>query len=120
MSSLRVEIQTLVLWWAPAMLLAVLATGLTTLYLQSLPERVLNDELTIGQVAMLGWSVRAIIGNLDVLVIAVWQYRVASHPDTRSSLIWFFFGLLSGLFSVVAYIGIRIYERVNKPGTELG
>ena len=114
MSSLRTEIQTLVLWWIPAALVAVLGTGVTAIYMQSMPERVLNSELTLGDylwyVTVLNWSVRATIGNLDCLIIAVWQYRVASHPDARSSLIWSIFGLLSGLFSVIAYLGIRIYE----------
>ena len=114
MSSLRTEIQTLVLWWIPAALVAVLGTGVTAIYMQSMPERVLNSELTLGDylwyVTVLNWSVRATIGNLDCLIIAVWQYRVASHPDARSSLIWSLFGLLSGLFSVIAYLGIRIYE----------
>ena len=114
MSSLRTEIQTLVLWWVPAALVAVLATGVTAVYMQSMPERVLNSELTLGDylwyVTVLNWSVRATIGNLDCLIIAVWQYRVASHPDARSSLIWSLFGLLSGLFSVIAYLGVRFYE----------
>ena len=118
--SLRTEIQTLVLWWIPAAVVTALATGFAAVYLQRLFEDILSGESTLGtgiaHLTVLNWIARAAIGNMDNLVIAVWQYRVAAHPGTRPSLIWFFFGLFAGLFSVIAYIGIRIYETNRQRG----
>jgi hypothetical protein len=101
--NLRKEIETLMLWYIPAIIIAVSIDLVLSAYIKES-----SDTSSIVVWSYMGFNL--LINHLHHIVIAIWLYVIAKKMNQRH-ILWSLFGLVAHLFAVVTYLVLYVYEQ---------
>jgi hypothetical protein len=107
------DFEKLLIWYLPVLLISRLSKGMLIPFAISRLAPVDGQAITY---ISLGYAVVA-VSVIEHLVGAIWIWKVAPMHQNRT--LWSAFALLSGLWGVLFFIVINMYERImsslNKP-----
>jgi hypothetical protein len=104
---IRKEIETLAIWYIPAVIMAGIASGLYTGYFK---EVLSSDPTSTWSTLSFLTATLTLINLADNIVIGVWLYFLVEKEEGRTGL-WFVFGLAAHLFAALIYVVLRVYEQ---------
>lgn len=104
--NLRFEIERLVIILMPVLIFRWFVSGILPVYLRKIVE--MGIETPGSSIHRLTLYTN-IIESVDNIAVGLWIYFLAKKENNKP-LIWLFFAFYSPLFSVVAYIALKIYE----------
>lgn len=104
---LRKEIETLAIWYIPAVAFVLIATAFLTGYAQEIMRDQTASPGTLFSFLSLA---QGLIHSVDNLVVGIWLFLRSSKEDGRRYL-WSLFGLAAHLFAAIVYLALRIYEQ---------
>ena len=105
--NLRKEIETLAMWYIPAVLFVVIATAIMTGYFQ---DMVRSQHASLGTWISFYSLLQGLIQLVDNLVVGIWLF-LRSKSENGNRFLWLLFGLAAHLFAAVIYLALRIYEQ---------
>lgn len=101
--NMRKEIERLIYWYAPAIIVALFIEYILTGYIKA------SHDLS----SIMLWSsigVNIVISHLHNIVVAIWLY-VISKQLNQKYILWSLFGLVAHLFAVVIFLVLYVYEK---------
>lgn len=104
---IRKEIETLAIWYIPAVIMTGIASALYTGYFK---EVFSSNSTNIGSTLSFLTATLTLIKLPDNIVVGVWLYSSVGKEGGRTTL-WFVFGLVAHLFAAIIYIVLRMYEQ---------
>ncbi|MDD2781563.1 hypothetical protein [Sulfuricurvum sp.] len=101
--NMRKEIERLIYWYAPAIIVALLIDYILTSYIKAS-----HDLSSIILWSSIGISI--VFSHLHHVVVAIWLY-VISKQLNQKYILWSFFGLVAHLFAAVIFLVLYVYEK---------
>lgn len=99
----RKEIEKLIYWYVPILLVALVFDFIIVAYMKSTND---TSSLVVWGFA----SADIIIKYLHHFLIAIWLY-VISKQLNQKYILWSLFGLVAHLFAVVIFLVLYVYEK---------
>ncbi len=103
--NIRKEIETLLLWYIPTILITMTLGVIVTAQVKSINEY--SFGLTTAAIA-----ISYLTNHLHNIVIAIWLYILAKKLNQKY-ILWSLFGLLGHLFAVIIFIALKLLEDNN-------
>ena len=107
---MRKEIETLLIWYIPVHIAAIIVDLLMTSTLAHEVGSVLGEGAPLSLTLSFFPGITRLIGFADNLVVGIWLFFQAKRGDGRNAL-WFLFGLFAHLFAAIIYIGLTLFEQ---------
>ena len=108
---IRKEIETLAIWYIPALIIMAAASALYSGYAEELMRDGFESISTGSKLMLLSLS-GYIINSIDNVVVAIWL-TVQCKKENGRALLWFLFGFVASFYAALIYIGLKIYEEVK-------
>jgi hypothetical protein len=99
---IRKEIERLIYWYIPAIIVALLLEYVLTGYIKA------SHSLS----SIMLWSsigINIVISHLHNIVVAIWLYLVSKQLNQKY-ILWSLFGLVAHLFAAVIFLVLYVYE----------
>ncbi len=101
--NMRKEIERLIYWYVPSIIVALVAGYVLSAYIKST-----NDSSSI--VIWSYMSVNILITHLHHIVVAIWLF-VVSKQLNQKYILWSLFGLIAHLFALGIFLVLYVYEK---------
>ena len=102
---IRKEIESLAIWYVPAFIIMVFASGLYSGYFKEVMEM---GQAFTNKTFVFVSLVASLINHIDNIVLGIWLYLKGKKEGGRA-ILWLMFGIVAHFFAVIIYIGIKIY-----------
>ena len=108
---MRKEIETLLIWYIPVHIAAIIVDLLMTSTLAHEVGSVLGDGAPLSLTLSCFPGITRLIGFAYNLVVGIWLFFQAKRGGDGRKALWFLFGLFAHLFAAIIYIGLTLFEQ---------